>query len=113
MSKTFIVSPNFNGWLKNKIILDVIFESKDHWAKNAIPKAVKIVLTKTAISFCFKPHIPASMITKVIEVNKWIAFIIIFLLALSSCALFKMFLIFVFLDLSLFALILNSQFLDL
>jgi hypothetical protein len=37
-------------------MLEVMFESNDHLAKNAIPKAVKMVLANKAISFCLKPH---------------------------------------------------------
>jgi hypothetical protein len=50
-------------------MLDVMFESNDHCAKNAIPRAVKIVLAKNAISLCLKPHTPVSKIIAVTVVK--------------------------------------------
>ena len=59
------MSPIFTGWLKNSNKLDVTFDNNDHCAKNAMPKAVKIVPTKTAISFCLRPQIAANKIVAV------------------------------------------------
>ena len=39
--------PNFIGWLKNKIKLEVIFERIDHWAKNPTPTMVIVEVIKT------------------------------------------------------------------
>ena len=96
LSNILILSPNFSGWLKNNIMLEVILESRDHWAKNAMPRAVNIVLANTAISFCCRPQTPASNIMTVMVVNRWTALTMIFLLALWSCVFFNALFIMVF-----------------
>ena len=70
-------------------MLEVMFESNDHLAKNAIPKAVKMVLANKAISFCLKPHTPVSRMMAVIVVNNLTALMAIFLRLLSRRVFFR------------------------
>ncbi len=57
-----------------------MLDNSDHWAKNAIPRAVRMVPTKTAISFCLRPQIAERITIAVRKDNKCTALMIIFLL---------------------------------